>query len=71
LTEDIRQEITTSRILFPKALDEYELMLHFGPNVLATEGDEWKRQRKISAPGFSDVSGITFFFSLLFSTIFD
>jgi cytochrome P450 len=56
LTEHIPQEITSSRTRFPKPLDEYELLLHFGPNVLATDGDEWKRQRKIAAPGFSDVS---------------
>jgi hypothetical protein len=71
LINHIQQEITTSRSRFPKALDEYELLLHFGPNVLATEGDEWKRQRKISAPGFSDVSCISSFVLPHFSIIFD
>ena len=33
----------------------YELLAAFGSNILVTEGDEWKRQRKIAAPAFSEV----------------
>jgi hypothetical protein len=29
----------------------------FGQNILISEGEEWKKYRKISAPAFSDVSG--------------
>lgn len=50
------QEITTSRARFPKAVSQYEVLTFFGRNIIATEGDEWKKYRKISAPAFSDVS---------------
>ena len=31
-------------------------MTVFGPNVVASEGEEWKKYRKIVAPAFSEVS---------------
>ena len=34
----------------------YKILLAFGPNLVASEGDEWKRQRKLVAPAFSEVS---------------
>jgi cytochrome P450 len=27
----------------------------FGPNIVASEGEEWKKYRKIAAPAFSEV----------------
>ena len=27
----------------------------FGPNIIASEGEEWKKIRKIAAPAFSEV----------------
>ena len=33
----------------------YKILLAFGPNLVASEGDEWKRQRKLVAPAFSEV----------------
>jgi len=27
----------------------------FGPNIVASEGEEWKKYRKITAPAFSEV----------------
>ena len=27
----------------------------FGPNIVAAEGEEWKKYRKITAPAFSEV----------------
>jgi cytochrome P450 len=49
------KEVTSSRHRFPKPLDHYRLLLVFGTNIVASEGDEWKRFRKITAPAFSDV----------------
>ena len=34
----------------------YKILLAFGPNLVASEGEEWKRQRKLVAPAFSEVS---------------
>jgi hypothetical protein len=53
---DVLQEITTHRARFPKPLEQYKLLQFFGGNIVASEGDEWKRYRKISAPAFSEVS---------------
>ncbi|KAF9465378.1 cytochrome P450 [Collybia nuda] len=48
------KEVTTSRARFPKSVRFYQTLLFFGPNIIASEGDEWKKYRKISAPAFSD-----------------
>ena len=49
------QEVVGARARFPKPLEVYDLLASFGSNILVTEGDEWKRQRKIAAPAFSEV----------------
>lgn len=51
-----KQEVSSSRHLFPKPVYRYVLLTIFGRNIVASEGDEWKRFRKITAPAFSDVS---------------
>jgi cytochrome P450 len=51
----LSQEISTSRARFPKPVDNYKILSFFGKNIVASEGDEWKKYRKISAPAFSDV----------------
>ena len=33
----------------------YEVLVIFGPNIVASEGEEWKKYRKIAAPAFSEV----------------
>ncbi|EDR04917.1 uncharacterized protein LACBIDRAFT_303797 [Laccaria bicolor S238N-H82] len=48
------QEVTTSRARFPKPLEDYEPLKIFGPSILTSEGEEWKRYRKVAAPAFSD-----------------
>jgi cytochrome P450 len=48
------KEITSSRARFPKPVHYYELLTFFGRNIIASEGEEWKKYRKISAPAFSD-----------------
>ncbi|KAH9998646.1 cytochrome P450, partial [Russula vinacea] len=48
------QEITTSRVRFPKPLQVYEALAVFGKNIVVSEGEEWKKYRKIAAPAFSE-----------------
>jgi hypothetical protein len=50
------QEVTTSRAKFPKPVGMYTVLCIFGRNIVASEGEEWKRYRKIAAPAFSEVS---------------
>ncbi|KAH9953726.1 614/534 cytochrome P450 [Lactifluus volemus] len=51
---DMIKEVTTSRARFPKNLQLYGVLAIFGPNIVASEGHEWKRYRKIAAPPFSE-----------------
>ncbi|EGO29677.1 hypothetical protein SERLADRAFT_433647 [Serpula lacrymans var. lacrymans S7.9] len=51
---DVIKEIVWSRSLFPKPLQQYKVLTFFGGNVVSSEGDEWKRYRKIVAPAFTD-----------------
>lgn len=48
------QEVTAARARFPKPLEQYKILTFYGSNIVVTEGDEWKRHRKISAPSFSE-----------------
>ena len=51
----VLQAIITSRVKFPKDIDHYAPLAFFGPNVVVSEGEEWKKFRKIVAPAFSEV----------------
>ncbi|KAF8142663.1 cytochrome P450 [Mycena galopus ATCC 62051] len=48
------KDVTLSRARFPKPVHQYEALVFFGRNIVASEGDEWKRYRRISAPAFSE-----------------
>ncbi|KZV71454.1 cytochrome P450 [Peniophora sp. CONT] len=48
------KEITTYRARFPKPVHQYKILQVFGGNIVASEDEEWKRYRKISAPAFSE-----------------
>ncbi|KAI0000164.1 cytochrome P450 [Russula compacta] len=48
------KEVTTSRAKFPKPVGLYVALAIFGTNIVASEGEEWKKYRKISAPAFSE-----------------
>ena len=50
------QEVTASRLQFVKPVEMYEVLAAYGSNVLVTEGESWKRHRRISAPAFSEVT---------------
>lgn len=43
-----------SRARFPKPVHQYRVLLLFGGNIVASEGEEWKRYRKVAAPAFSE-----------------
>ena len=49
------QEVASSRARFPKPFKLYKALLVFGRNIVASEGEEWKRYRTITAPAFSEV----------------
>ncbi|KAF9060543.1 cytochrome P450 [Rhodocollybia butyracea] len=48
------REVTSSRARFPKPVQMYKVLSLFGDNIIASEGDEWKKYRKIAAPTFND-----------------
>ncbi|CUA72573.1 Cytochrome P450 3A31 [Rhizoctonia solani] len=48
------KHVSYSQNHFVKNTDEYTILKGFGSNLLVVEGDEWKRQRRIAAPAFSD-----------------
>jgi len=48
------KEITTYRARFPKPVFRYEVLSVFGANIVASEGEQWKKYRKIAAPAFSE-----------------
>ncbi|KAH9057200.1 cytochrome P450 [Lactarius vividus] len=48
------KEVTTYRAKFPKPVYLYEGLSAFGGNIIASEGEDWKRYRTISAPAFSE-----------------
>jgi hypothetical protein len=51
----VSQAIITSRAKFPKDVNHYAPLAFFGSNVVVSEGEEWKKFRKIVAPAFSEV----------------
>ncbi|KAF8503883.1 cytochrome P450 [Hysterangium stoloniferum] len=48
------KEITSNRARFPKDVKDYTVLAFFGSNILVTEGEVWKKQRKLAAPTFSE-----------------
>ncbi|QRV87790.1 cytochrome P450 family protein [Ceratobasidium sp. AG-Ba] len=49
-----QQQIFAPRSPFGKRAQDYATLNAFGPNLVATEGEQWKRMRRICAPAFSD-----------------
>jgi cytochrome P450 len=45
-------QITTRRDDFPKPLHMYSRLNIYGRNLVATEGAEWRKHRKLTAPSF-------------------
>jgi len=48
------KELMANRARFPKPVWMYGALSYFGPNIVAAEGELWKKYRKISAPAFSE-----------------
>ena len=42
-----------SRQVFPKPIEEYTVLSYFGDNLVIAEHDNWRRQRRVTAPAFS------------------
>ena len=55
-TSPRQQQIATQHSAFPKPLAVYKLLSVFGPNIVATEGEEWRRHRKIVARSFGETN---------------
>ena len=51
-----QQQIATQHSTFPKPLAIYKVLSIFGSNILATEGEEWRRHRKIVARCFGETN---------------
>ncbi|KAF8605416.1 cytochrome P450 [Ceratobasidium sp. AG-I] len=51
---NIIKQIVAPRSAFTKRTEDYASLRGFGDNLLTTEGEQWKRQRRICAPAFSD-----------------
>ena len=49
-------QITQRRNDFPKALEVYAILNVYGRNVVTTEGQEWRHQRKIASPQFNETN---------------
>ncbi|EKG17626.1 Cytochrome P450 [Macrophomina phaseolina MS6] len=47
-------DITTRRLDFPKPLEVYKTLQLYGENVVVTEGQHWRRHRKVTTPSFSE-----------------
>ncbi|CAE6528800.1 unnamed protein product [Rhizoctonia solani] len=48
------KHVSYSRNNFGKNMEDYAILNQFGSNLVVAEGEEWKRQRRIIAPAFSD-----------------
>ena len=51
---EVINQITTRRNDFPKPVTLYKALDIYGKNVVTTEGSDWRRQRKITAPPFGE-----------------
>lgn len=49
-------QLTTRKRDFVKPVELYAIVDIYGPSILTTEGEEWKRHRKVVAPAFSEKS---------------
>ncbi|KAJ3213665.1 hypothetical protein HK099_007243 [Clydaea vesicula] len=48
------KQVTSNSVDFPKPVHIYQAINVYGPNIVGTEGSEYKRHRKIAAPQFSE-----------------
>ena len=55
-TPSRQQQIATQHSKFPKPVAIYKVLSTFGSNIIATEGEEWRRHRKIVARSFGETN---------------
>ncbi|KAF2746361.1 cytochrome P450 [Sporormia fimetaria CBS 119925] len=49
-------DIFQRRADFPRPLEIYEMTNVFGPNLSTTDGEQWQRQRKVTASAFNELN---------------
>lgn len=49
--------MAAARSRYPKPVELYGSLSLYGPNIVASENDAWKRYRRICSPSFSEVGG--------------
>ena len=54
----------SNRFKFPKPLEMYKPLEPYGPHIVASDYDEWKRYRKVCAPAFAEVRVVAVLTSL-------
>ena len=52
----VNSQIMARRFDFQKPVEDYDIVNQFGRSVLSSEGADWRRQRRIIAPAFSEKS---------------
>ncbi|KAH9207234.1 cytochrome P450 [Leptodontidium sp. 2 PMI_412] len=65
--EFIRQ-VGERRKDFQKPLELYSLLNTFGPNLVSTNGEEWRHQRKVMLPSFNDAHNSLVWSETIFQT---
>ena len=58
--EDIRRVLITNRDNYPKSVNYRGLKLVLGEGLVTSEGETWKRQRKLAQPAFHHQSLVSF-----------
>ncbi|KAH6912979.1 cytochrome P450 [Coprinopsis sp. MPI-PUGE-AT-0042] len=48
------KDVTSAKSTFPKPTEFYGVLAIYGPNILTTEGEQWRRYKKLVAPAFTD-----------------
>lgn len=51
---DVVKQITHDHPAFPKPTRMYRGLTRYGENIVTTEGEDWKKHRRIAAPAFSE-----------------
>ncbi|KAG8778192.1 hypothetical protein FRC15_010927 [Serendipita sp. 397] len=50
----VAREVSSNRVAFPKPTEVYKTVSLYGTNVVASEHEEWKLHRRVTAPSFSE-----------------
>ncbi|KAF2687799.1 cytochrome P450 [Lentithecium fluviatile CBS 122367] len=65
---EVITQITTRRNDFPKPLEMYSRLDIYGNNLVATEGSDWRKHRKLTAPSFGERNNQLVFTETLHNT---